>query len=119
MVELIIVIIIGCIAVSIFDGLGAILSRTLNFNYMLLTIGSIIIYGTVAFYAAKIGGVKYGILASALVGIFDATVGLFISKKLKANIPNTDVNMDTSPTLVLSMAVFAAIIGGLTILITQ
>jgi hypothetical protein len=116
--ESIIIIIIGCIGVSIFDALGSILSRLLKFKYVWLTFGSILIYGAVAFYTAKSDGLIIGIIASAIVGIFDATIGLFISRKLKANIPEEDIkNMEITPKLVLSMSIFASVIGFFTILL--
>ncbi|WP_299681218.1 hypothetical protein [uncultured Dokdonia sp.] len=116
--ELILIILTGCIAVSIFDSLGAILSRVLKFKYIWLTFGSIIIYGIVAFYAAKSNGLLIGVIASGIIGIFDATVGMLISKKLNANIPKEDIaNMSITPKLVFSIAVTASVIGLITILL--
>jgi len=56
----------GFISIAVFDALGAILSRKLNFNYAILTIGSIIIYATIAVFAAKYGGTFIGIIISFL-----------------------------------------------------
>jgi hypothetical protein len=116
--ESIIIVLIGCIVVSIFDALGSLLSRLLKFKYVWLTFGSIFIYGAIAFYTAKSGGLIIGVSASAIIGIFDATIGSFISKKLKANIPEEDIkNMEITPKLVLSVGVFASVIGLITILL--
>ncbi|MGB6268933.1 MAG: hypothetical protein WBF67_07990 [Olleya sp.] len=81
------ILLLGFLAVSIFDAIGAVLSRVLNFNYAILTIGSIIIYGLVAIYSAKANNIITGIMSCGLLGIFDSTIGSLISKKLKANIP--------------------------------
>ncbi len=116
--ESIIIILIGCIGVSIFDALGSLLSRHLKFKYVWLTFGSILMYAAVAFYTAKSDGLIIGVIASAIVGIFDATIGLLISKKLKANIPEEDLkNMRITPKIVLSMGVFASVIGFIAILL--
>lgn len=116
--EIIIIILIGCIIVSIFDALGSILSRLLNFKYVWLTLGSILIYGFVAFYSAKNSGLIIGVIASSIVGVFDSIVGSLISKKLKANIPEKDLReMDITPKLVITVGLFASIIGLITIII--
>ena len=116
--ESIIIILIGFVIVSIFDALGSLLSRLLKFKYVWLTFGSILIYGAVAFYTAKSDGLIIGVIASAIIGIFDATIGSLISRKLKANIPEKDIeNMKTTPKLVLSVGVFASVIGLITILL--
>jgi len=116
--ESIMIILIGCIIVSVFDALGSILSRLLKFKYVWLTFGSILIYGSVAFYSAKSDGMIIGIIASCIIGIFDSTIGSLISKKLKANIPEKDViDMDITPKLVLSVSIFASAIGLVTVLL--
>ncbi|WP_299673446.1 hypothetical protein [uncultured Tenacibaculum sp.] len=116
--EFITIILIGCLVVTIFDALGSILSRILKFKYVWLTFGSILIYGTVALYAAKHGGIIWGVIGSCIVGVFDSTIGSLISIKLKANIPEDDVtNLDITPKLVISVAIFASIIGLITVLL--
>lgn len=116
--ELILITLIGCIIVGIFDAIGAFLSRVLKFKYVWLTFGSIAIYGIVAFYAAKFNGLMIGVMTSGIIGVFDATIGMLISKKFNANIPKDDVkNMSVTPRLVFSMGIFASVIGLITILL--
>ncbi|WP_298510335.1 hypothetical protein [uncultured Kordia sp.] len=113
--ELFYIIISGFAVIALFDAIGSILSRQLNFNYAFLTLGSIVIYAFIAIYAAKSGGTITGIIISFLMGIFDSTVGLKISEKLKANIQNTGVNFAIDVKTVLGVSIFAAIIGAIAI----
>jgi len=116
--ELLQTVIFGCAAVSIFDALGSILSRALKFKYSWLSFGSALIYGLVAIFTAKSNGTFTAVLAGAAVGIFDATAGLLISKKLKAYIPELkeeEISI-TLPTI-LTVALTASIVGWLSILI--
>lgn len=115
MLNVILVAITGLIAVAIFDALGAILSRKLNFNYALLTIGSIVIYATIAVFAAKYGGTVMGIIVSFLMGLFDATVGLKISEKLKANIPDKEITWNIDIKTVAIVSIFATVVGAIAI----
>ena len=112
------VILIGFIVVALFDAIGAVLSRMLKFKYVYLTFGSILIYGAVAFYAAKSGNLITGVFASATIGVFDSIIGSFIAKKLNAYIPEkANINMDVNLQLVITVATFAAFIGLITILL--
>ena len=115
--EIFFIIILGFTAVALFDAIGAVLSRILNFNYAMLMIGSIIIYATVAVFTAKYGGIIIGIIAGFLMGVFDATVGLKISEKLKANIPDKSLTFSIDIKTVLAVSVFAAIVGGIAIVL--
>ena len=111
-----IVIVIGFIIIALFDAIGSVLSKTLNFNYAWLLFGSIIIYGLIGIYASKYGNTIIGVLSSLLAGIFDSTVGLKISEKFKAKISN-DVNFNISLKTVVPVSIFAAIVGYISILI--
>lgn len=95
--ESITIIFIGFIVVIVFDSIGSILSRLLKFNYTWLTLGSILIYGSIGLLVAKNEGTLFALLACFLLGVIDSTVGLFISKKLKAYTPGVDLeDMDIS-----------------------
>lgn len=118
--EVIIIIFIGCLVVALFDAIGSILSRRLNFKYSWFVIGSILIYGFVAIYAIKYENLIIGVLTSAIVGVFDSTIGLIISKKLNANISDKDTEyMKITPKMIFSVSLFASIIGYLSILIIK
>ncbi|MBC8756764.1 hypothetical protein H2O64_18970 [Kordia sp. YSTF-M3] len=117
MLNVLFVVIIGFITIAIFDAIGAILSRKLNFNYALLTIGSISIYATIAVYTAIYGGILIGIISSFLMGLFDATVGLKISEKFKANIPDKSITFKIDFKTVFAVSIFATVIGTIAILL--
>jgi hypothetical protein len=114
--NILIVLLIGFIIIVLFDAIGSILSRTLNFNYAWLLFGSIVIYGLIGIYAFKYGNTIIGVISSLLAGIFDSTIGLKISKKLKAKISN-DINFNITLKTVVPVSLFAAIIGYISILI--
>jgi hypothetical protein len=117
MLHVLFVVVIGFISIAIFDAVGAILSRKLNFNYALLTIGSISIYATIAVFAATYGGTIIGIIASLLMGLFDATVGLKISEKLKASVPDKEITWNIDLKTVVTVSIFATFIGTIAILL--
>lgn len=114
--NIILVLLTGFLVVAIFDAIGAILSRLLNFNYAILTIGSIIIYGLVAIYSAKVSNTITGIMSCGIIGVFDAIFGSLISKKLKAKIPKIEgVEFEISHKLIISMFFFGCLIGLITL----
>ena len=80
-------------------------------------IGSISIYAIVAVFSATYGGTAIGIIASFLMGVFDATVGLKISEKLKANVPDKSITFNIDFKTVLAVSIFAAVVGGIAILL--
>ena len=113
----ILVIIIGCVIISIFDAIGAIVSRLLKFNYAWLTFGSIIILGFIAIYIKNYDGLIIGVLSSSFVGAFDAFFGMKIAKYFKANIKNTDIDLTPNSSLLFFMSIFGGLIGFMAILI--
>jgi hypothetical protein len=117
MLNVVFIAVIGFIAIAVFDAIGAILSRKLNFNYAILTIGSIIIYASIAVFAAKYSGTVIGVIVSSLMGLFDAIVGLKISEKLKANVPDKDLAFSVDFKIVLTVIIFATVVGAIAILL--
>ncbi|MDY0780787.1 hypothetical protein [Tenacibaculum sp. IB213877] len=114
--EAVIVFLIGLTAVTIYDIVGSIMSRVLNFQYVWLTFGSFIIYGAIALYLQSYAGFLMAIAGSFIVGVYDSTIGLLISIKLKANIKEEDLYVvRIRPSLVLRMGLLASIIGFLSI----
>ncbi len=116
--ESIIIILIALAIIAIYDAIGSILSRKLNFEYVWLTFGSFVIYGLIALYLEKYDGLIISIIGSFLIGMFDSTIGLLIAKKLNANILEKDKEaISITPKLVISMGSLASIIGILSILL--
>lgn len=116
--ESLIIILIGCIIIFIYDVLGSILSRQLNFEYVWLTFGSFLIYGLIALYLKKYDGIVITLIGSFLIGVFDATVGLLVAEKLKANILEKDKKtIKITTKLVISMGLLSSIIGIVSVLL--
>lgn len=110
--------ILGIIAISGYDAIGAWLSRTLKFPYIWLTLGSLFIYGAVALYAARISTTEVGVICACLVALYDSTIGLKISEHFNANIKeeeDEDTNWDITLNTSISMMIVAATIGYLAV----
>ncbi|MXV53351.1 hypothetical protein GS399_20520 [Pedobacter sp. HMF7647] len=78
-------ILIGFIAITLFDVLGSITSRQMNFSYSYLGPISFLIYIATAFVIARRTDKKIAIISTALLGLYDATVGWKLSIFLQAN----------------------------------
>ena len=78
---------------TLLEAITAIASRKLNFNYSYLSLIAFLAYGLVAYFVAKRTDRKTGIVYAALVGLFDATVGWWVSMLLKANTGNLKVEI--------------------------
>lgn len=100
----------------IYDALGSILSRILHFEYVWFTIGSFILYGLTTFYLEKYSNYTIALAGSFLIGVFDATIGILIAKKLKANIREEDLDViHITPNLIFYMGTLATVIGVITL----
>jgi hypothetical protein len=75
----------GIIFVLLVDIVGSIASRKYNFNYTYFAPLSLLNYMSVGYFASDSHGLKTALAASFVVGVFDATIGLWIALKLKAN----------------------------------
>lgn len=76
----------GLIGVTLIDSVGAIASRKLQFNYGYLTPISLAVYGLLGYLTAGVAGSTVVILYSLLVGFYDATVGMYLSRRCNANL---------------------------------
>lgn len=107
------ILLLGILAVILLDSVGSLTSRAFNYNYSDLGLGSFIIYGATAFFAARQYGLSTGVLFAAILGFFDASVGWAISTALNANTDN--VPMEITPVTwaiaALFNTCFAALIG--------
>jgi len=113
MIEQLTYLVIGIMGITILDSVGSILSRKLNFNYMLLTIVTIAIYSITSISIASIGNTKDGIIAGCVLGLFDATVGALIARKFEPNIGignSNDFKWKIESSMVLGLVVFAGIV---------
>ena len=79
----------GIGAVTLIDITGSITSRKYNFNYGYFTIFSLVIYiGIAAQVYLKTANSFTTVGLILPIGIYDGTIGWWISKKLKANYGN-------------------------------
>lgn len=103
-------IVAGLIAVSLIASVGAIASRRLNFNYGWLTILSLMIYFMIGYYGGGIVQGRMVLIASLVVGTYDATVGWNLSKMFKANV-EIPKDMEGKITYAYSLTVMAIVAG--------
>lgn len=102
---------IALFAITLFDILGAIVSRKMNFNYAYLGPISFMIYFATAFFIAKQAGKKTAIISVGLLGLFDATVGWKLSIIFQANTGN--LNPEITPAILVTTIVFVTLYGAL------
>jgi len=119
------ILLIGCLSIALADALGSIASRQFNFNYSRLFLVSLIIYLALGFIIARKIDLKTGILFTAALGLFDATIGWKISMLLNANTgslnnhPTTILWLFTAIVVTVYGALVGLIGGGLAILLRK
>ena len=104
------------VAITILCTVGSITSRILHFNFAYLSILSYLIYILLGYFISSKSTLSTALLASLVVGFYDATVCWNLCIKLKANMgleAEQIKNLNTSKTLtiMLFMAPFFAFIG--------
>lgn len=104
---------VGILAVTLLDSLGAIASRQLSFNYSLLSIVSFVVYVGFAFFLARQSDKKTTIILTGLLGLFDATIGWKLSELLGANTGENKIEITTTIliTTAIFMTLFASLLG--------
>jgi hypothetical protein len=83
---------VALLSITLIDVLGSIISRKFNFNYSFFSVFSLATYVLTGFYLSFVTTSHWVLLLCGIIGLFDGTVGLKISSKLKANVEN--VNYD-------------------------
>ncbi|QOR75948.1 MAG: hypothetical protein IMW88_11690 [Thermoflavifilum sp.] len=107
------ILLIGILAVALLDTIGSIASRQLDFNYSLLSPVSFLIYGTTAFIATRLKGLKTGVFFAAILGLFDSTIGWKLSMLLDANTGGFAIEVTTGLWIMTAVLVigFSALVG--------
>ena len=95
--DLITYILIGLSVITLIDTIGAIASRKMNFKYSYLSIASIATYILVAFLVSKNYKLPAVLFTSAVLGLYDGTVGFWFSIILRANNAQTTGQADQKP----------------------
>lgn len=101
----------GILLIFLLDLLGSLTSRWIGFNYQYIGSLSIIIYLAVGFLTTKKQGLKKGILYTALMGLFDSTIGWAIATVFKANMGKEDYSVNFSLLMVVLVIIMTSIIG--------
>lgn len=111
------VVVLGILAVLTFDTIASIAARALGFPYTRASIGSYALYFAIGYFAARGSNhpVQAAALAAGLAGLADASLGWFISWKLKA--AQLPAGMSLTPARWLNIAmvviVLAAAVGAI------
>lgn len=74
---------LGIFVVLLVDTLGAMASATLNFNYGYLSVITLAAYIYFPYLIAKTGSKIATILYAIMIGLFDATLGFYISEYIR------------------------------------
>ena len=90
---------IGSALVSIVDAAGSILSRRFRFNYGYFIIPSAIVYITISIMVYNDGNYLITFFVLLMVGLYDSTIGWFISESLRANYIAKDLELKEKITL--------------------
>ena len=77
---------LGLLAITAIATVGAIASQKLNFKYGYLSGLSLIIYISVSYAVSKQYSLSTALLANAILGLYDGTIGLKLCLLLNANI---------------------------------
>jgi hypothetical protein len=109
--------IIGITAITIIATLGSATSRKYQFNYSVFIILSILIYVSLGYFISKDFEFKRAVLVNGLLGLYDSTVGFWLSIQFKANTGASDKEIAAlkgKPTIAIIMvilSVFFAAVG--------
>lgn len=101
------ILLIGVSAVVAFDIVGSLASRSFNFAYQWLTIGSFLIYAGVGFAASKYNSLLFAPLTGAIMSFVDSTLGWYISWIIGPGRPA----MEMDSTAIISTVIFVTLIG--------
>jgi len=103
---------LGIIGVLLIDIIGSVFSRRLQFNYVYFAIFTVINYFLTAYYMSFRTDFNLVLLFSGLLVLFDATIGTFLSKRLKAYAPSTSESRPVSNMSVVIVSIFVGLFFG-------
>ena len=106
-------VILGVVAVLVFDTLGSLAARRFRFAYPNLAPGSFAIYMVVGYAAGAAEPVSMGILAGAVVALIESTVGWAISWKIGPGRPSVTPSLTVILRTVAIVTALGAVFGGL------
>ena len=113
------VLLIGMASVTVIDTLGAVASRKLRFEYGYLTVLSLSVYTYIGYIVSLDFGLEPAIGTNCLIGLYDATVGLWLSARMGAFSKNPALHREAKGifsivTMLMVALIFSTIGYGLT-----
>ena len=100
----------GIVAVLLFDTAASLAAKGLGFPFAYASIGSVLIYAMVGYFAYRRSGLVRAIGAAVLVELVDATLGWFISWQIGPGaLPTDQVTPPIIATTVVTVLVFSAV----------
>lgn len=82
---IVVYVLLAIVAITLVDTLGAVASRKLNFKYAWLSFLSLAIYLLADYFIGKTNSQNITLIATSLIGFYDATAGWNYAMALKAN----------------------------------
>ncbi|MES2850041.1 MAG: hypothetical protein V4685_13360 [Bacteroidota bacterium] len=83
--SLILFLCLGLLGITLIDTIGAIASRKMNFKYSYLSILSFSVYTTIGYLTSNQFGLPLALLTNGILGLYDGTLGFWLSISLRAN----------------------------------
>jgi CDP-diglyceride synthetase len=77
--------ILGLVLITLIDTVGAIASRKFNFKYVYLSVLSFAVYLGIGYLLSKQYNAPFVFLVAGLLGLYDGTIGFWLSIVLRAN----------------------------------
>ena len=111
---IVILIVIGLLAIVLIATVGAVASRKLNFRYSVLSLVSLLLYIVIGYLVARKADLFSALIATAVMGLFDGTVGWQLCLRFQANmtVEEEEATMQIPESVrVLMMLVFSLICG--------
>jgi hypothetical protein len=107
------IIIIGFLAITLFDIIGSITSSKFNYPYINLWPISLIIYISIPVFVTIASNFKTGMVTGSLLGLFDSTIGWKISMLLGANTVLTYANLSNKQlvAMIIIVTLYSTFIG--------
>jgi len=101
---------LGALAVLLLDTVASFASKGLGFPYAYASIGSVLIYTLVGYFAFRRCGLVRAVGAAGIVELVDATLGWFISWQIGPGpLPAEQLTTPIIATTIVTVLIFAAI----------
>ena len=113
------VLLLGALAIVLYDAIAALGSTSLGFPYSRTAYGSYLLYTVIGFFATRTGGTKGALAAGLTLGLVDATVGWAVSALIGPGRPPAGMSFTILMWLVVAVtfcitATICALLGALT-----